>query len=96
MHFLSLWILPLIHGEENTTWNDHSLLSIPRPLLSSSSRITHILFGSCNNEDKPQTIWPLLQDLKPHVWIFLGDNVRYLKVIFIIKVRPIFLLDLCR
>ncbi len=34
-----------------------------------------IAFGSCDNEDKPQELWPEVVKQKPMLWIWGGDNV---------------------
>ncbi len=37
--------------------------------------LTTIAFGSCNKQDKPQTLWgPIVKD-NPDLWIWLGDNI---------------------
>ena len=37
--------------------------------------LTRITFGSCAKQDKPQPIWDAVVDLKPQLFIFLGDNI---------------------
>ncbi len=34
-----------------------------------------IAFGSCNRHDLPQTLWPVIAQDKPDVWLWLGDNI---------------------
>ena len=38
-------------------------------------KIDVIAFGSCNDEDLPQTIWDDILKNKPDLWIWLGDNI---------------------
>lgn len=37
--------------------------------------LTRIAFGSCANENRPQPIWETINELKPQLFIFTGDNV---------------------
>ena len=37
--------------------------------------LSRIAFGSCANEHRPQPIWEAINDLKPQLFIFTGDNV---------------------
>src|SRR5687767_13914665 len=34
-----------------------------------------IAFGSCASQDYPQAVWDPINEVKPDVFIFLGDNV---------------------
>jgi alkaline phosphatase D len=34
-----------------------------------------IAFGSCAKQDQPQPIWDSIVDLKPQMFVFLGDNI---------------------
>lgn len=34
-----------------------------------------IAIGSCNRQDLPQTIWPVIASNNPDIWIWLGDNI---------------------
>ena len=43
--------------------NDYS-----RPLIT-------IAFGSCNQQDLPQPLWPVIIETEPDLWIWAGDNV---------------------
>ena len=43
--------------------------------LSPDRPVTTIAFGSCNDEDKPQPLWPVIAAEKPDLWIWTGDNV---------------------
>ena len=36
---------------------------------------SRIAFGSCARENKPQPIWDVINELRPELFIFLGDNV---------------------
>jgi len=37
--------------------------------------LSRIAFGSCANEHRPQPIWKAINDAKPQLFIFTGDNV---------------------
>ena len=37
--------------------------------------LTRIAFGSCANENRPQPIWETINEMKPQLFIFTGDNV---------------------
>jgi alkaline phosphatase D len=37
--------------------------------------LTRIAFGSCAKQDQPQPIWDAVVDLKPQLFVFLGDNI---------------------
>lgn len=45
------------------------------PVLSPDVPITTIAFGSCNDEDKPQPLWPVIAAENPDLWIWTGDNI---------------------
>lgn len=47
------------------------------PVGQNSPQITlnDIAFGSCNNQDKVNRMWPHIRASKPDLWIWLGDNV---------------------
>ena len=36
---------------------------------------TTIAFGSCNRQDEPQPLWPIITAQQPDLWIWLGDNI---------------------
>ncbi|TPE44203.1 alkaline phosphatase D family protein [Pontibacter mangrovi] len=36
---------------------------------------TVIAFGSCNNQDEPQPLWPAIVAAAPDLWVWLGDNI---------------------
>ena len=44
------------------------------PILSSQNSIK-ILFGSCNDEDRAQPLWPALEAEKADLFLWLGDNI---------------------
>lgn len=50
---------PLLVGQE---------VDFSRPLQT-------IALGSCNRQDLPQTIWPVISQNNPDIWIWLGDNI---------------------
>ncbi len=37
--------------------------------------LTKIAFGSCASQNYPQVVWDAINDLKPDLFIFLGDNI---------------------
>tara|TARA_Y100001954_G_scaffold188062_1_gene201382 strand:- start:1919 stop:2983 length:1065 start_codon:yes stop_codon:yes gene_type:complete len=43
--------------------------------LKKEDIITKIAFGSCNNQNKKQTMWETIKKDHPKLFIFLGDNV---------------------
>ncbi len=45
------------------------------PLTAFSQPIDRIAFGSCNKQDLPQPLWPVITAWKPQLWIWLGDNI---------------------
>lgn len=53
------WILPLLFI----------------PLVAFSEPLERIAFGSCNKQDLPQPLWPVITAWKPQLWIWLGDNI---------------------
>lgn len=34
-----------------------------------------IAFGSCNRDELPQPLWPVIAENKPDLWIWAGDNI---------------------
>ncbi|GJX30978.1 calcineurin-like metallo-phosphoesterase superfamily protein [Tanacetum coccineum] len=40
-----------------------------------SELVSRIAFGSCANQSSPQPIWDAILEYKPHVFIWLGDNI---------------------
>jgi len=49
------------------------LLSLTR--TTAEEPLTRIAFGSCANENRPQPVWEAINELKPQLFIFMGDNV---------------------
>ena len=43
--------------------------------LNKEDVITKIAFGSCNNQNKNQSMWKTIKKDQPNLFIFLGDNV---------------------
>lgn len=39
------------------------------------SPLTRVAFGSCNRQNLPQPLWPVIADTQPDLWIWAGDNV---------------------
>ncbi len=37
--------------------------------------LTTIALGSCNRQDRPQDMWPVIEQHQPQLWIWLGDNI---------------------
>jgi len=37
--------------------------------------LTTIALGSCNRQDHPQDMWPVIASHEPPLWIWLGDNI---------------------
>lgn len=40
-----------------------------------SQPMTSIALGSCNRENLPQDMWPVIASHDPQLWIWLGDNI---------------------
>jgi alkaline phosphatase D len=40
-----------------------------------SQTLTTIALGSCNRQDRPQKMWPIIASHEPQLWIWLGDNI---------------------
>ncbi|MDQ3686824.1 MAG: alkaline phosphatase family protein [Acidobacteriota bacterium] len=38
-------------------------------------RLTRITFGSCARENQPQPIWDKITNIKPDLFLFIGDNI---------------------
>ena len=34
-----------------------------------------IAFGSCNRDELPQPLWPVIAEENPDLWIWAGDNI---------------------
>ncbi|MFM8809634.1 MAG: alkaline phosphatase D family protein, partial [Chthoniobacterales bacterium] len=43
--------------------------------LQAEEPLSRIAFGSCANEHRPQPIWKAINETKPQLFIFMGDNV---------------------
>ena len=50
------------------------LLSGPAAEAQNKQELT-VAFGSCNRQNLPQPLWPVIALEKPDVWIWLGDNI---------------------
>jgi len=37
--------------------------------------LSTLAFGSCNRQDLPQPLWPVINQNNPQVWTWLGDNI---------------------
>ncbi|MCC9166246.1 alkaline phosphatase D family protein [Pontibacter harenae] len=42
---------------------------------NADSSHTYIAFGSCNNQDELQPLWPAIIATQPDLWVWLGDNI---------------------
>lgn len=62
-------LVTLIAGCENPS----SELKEPLPLKHDG--VFRIAFGSCDNQNEPQTIWSGIEHSNPDLWIWLGDNI---------------------
>src|SRR5262245_4013852 len=51
------------------------LWALPTAARAGEKAVTRIAFGSCNHQDRPQTIWEPLLRTNPELFLFLGDNV---------------------
>ena len=51
------------------------LLAVTTPALHAEEPLSRIAFGSCANEHRPQPIWEAIDEMKPQLFIFTGDNV---------------------
>ena len=67
--FFTLLILTAVY---NPFFSFSLASSLP---LNKKEVITKIAFGSCNNQNKKQTIWKTIKKDHPKLFIFLGDNV---------------------
>lgn len=43
--------------------------------LCAEEPLSRIAFGSCANEKRPQPIWDAIEETKPQLFIFMGDNI---------------------
>lgn len=50
-------------------------LAPPNPELASSTTLTRIAFGSCNQQDRSQHMWDRIAATSPQAFLFIGDNV---------------------
>jgi alkaline phosphatase D len=55
-------------------WLAASRLSFAQP-ITDDKPITKIAFGSCASQEYPQVVWDAINDVKPDLFIFLGDNI---------------------
>lgn len=52
-----------------------SAACIKRPWYRQPGRVSLIAFGSCARQERPQPVLDLVTELKPDLFIYLGDNV---------------------
>ena len=55
-------------------WLAASRLSFAQP-TAQDQPLTKIAFGSCASQNYPQVVWDAINDVKPDLFIFLGDNI---------------------
>ena len=54
----------------------YSILFFPSAFYCAGDKpITSIAFGSCLKETRPQPVWQSVIDLKPDIFVLLGDNI---------------------
>jgi len=51
----------------------HSALEAYHP-TDYNDRLQVIAFGSCNRQNLPQPLWPVIASNAPDLWIWAGDN----------------------
>lgn len=71
-----LFLLPLFLASctpKDSTLSDKPLFTGQEMIFE--TQLQTIALGSCNRQDLPQTIWPLIAQQQPDVWIWLGDNI---------------------
>ncbi|CAK4648402.1 hypothetical protein LEN26_019581 [Aphanomyces euteiches] len=42
---------------------------------NASQTLNRFAFGSCNDQSKPQMLWPVITARDPQLWLWLGDNI---------------------
>ncbi|WP_299323604.1 alkaline phosphatase D family protein [Parasphingopyxis sp.] len=47
----------------------------PGPAIDTSQAISRIAFGSCNHQHRHQTIWPVIANHNPDLFLMIGDNI---------------------
>jgi len=47
---------------------------VARP-VDFKQQVTTLTFGSCNNQDKDQSMWKAILSNSPDLWVWLGDNI---------------------
>lgn len=45
------------------------------PILDLTTPLTRFMFGSCNQLEKDQPLWAIMQEREPQLFIWLGDVV---------------------
>lgn len=68
-------ILFLICGSGKVFGQAKSLNDLTKLPLDSISKIETIAFGSCNNQEKKQSMWKYICRNQPDLWVWLGDNI---------------------
>src|SRR5436190_15916583 len=52
------------------------VLGQQRPKVDVAKPLTRIVFGSCNDQDKPCPIWNAIIKAQPELVVLMGDNVH--------------------
>jgi alkaline phosphatase D len=45
------------------------------PQYTLKSDVVTVAFGSCNRENLPNPLWPVILEQDPDIWIWGGDNI---------------------
>ncbi len=53
----------------------HVVTSAPKTPATPTAPTFRVAFGSCNNQDEPQSFYQLILQKNPQVWVWLGDNI---------------------
>src|SRR3954453_1080486 len=56
-------------------WTSLVLLAVAQLAAAGDKAPRRIVFGSCGPQDKPQLIWDAINDVRPDLFIFGGDNI---------------------
>jgi alkaline phosphatase D len=59
----------------NRCWSFTIVLALACVCQADEKVLSHIDFGSCAHQDKPQPIWDAIVADKPELFLFIGDNI---------------------
>lgn len=59
----------------NTSTPDKSVTTVNASKKAETKTLQTIVFGSCNDQTKPQPLWKDILAYNPDLWIWLGDNI---------------------